>query len=357
MFAAPRGGCYERKLRVTLMGHRFASSFALVSALLFPIVASAQAAGQGSWQGASRPQNAPSGAYAQPTYAQTYSRPAYAVAPYPATARPVPAAYAYRGQPAYAGQQQTYAGQQPTYPMPSQTYAGPPAPYSNQPPNYAGTYGQPPAGNYGWGYRAAPTNAVGAEAPGPLVQTKDNLHYVEMGMGAFVPTDQGNPAKFGLEASLWAIHGGWVPNSGLYLTFDASTGFDVGCLAKRATDGCKGHLRIHWIGTGPFFNTGTPMIAGDIARSWDLMALTGAEVRIWKGMTLKTTLNWFLPNPWGVYAHEQARAEGQLRALANPMAGTASVQIEDINPMDRVESVIGHALSHPQLNLMAMWEF
>jgi hypothetical protein len=87
------------------------------------------------------------------------------------------------------------------------------------------------------------------------------------------------------------------------------------------------------------------------------MALTGAEVRIWKGMTMKTTVNWFLPNPWGVYAHEQARAEAQLTATVDPMTGVSIAQLEAINPMDGVERVMVHALSHPQVNLMAMWEF
>lgn len=214
---------------------------------------------------------------------------------------------------------------------------------------------------YGWAGQSAPSgNAYAAEAPSPLVRTKDNLHYVQMGMGTFLPTDQGNSAKVGVEASLWAIRGGWVPNSGIYMTLDASTGFDIGCMAKRANDGCKGHLRIHWIGGGPFFNSGTPMIASDVSRSWDLMTFTGAEVRVWKGMTLKTTVNWFLPSPWGVYAHEKGLAEAKLNAAASTATtspGQAVAQAEEANPMDRVQSLLGHALSHPQLNLMAMWEF
>jgi hypothetical protein len=183
-------------------------------------------------------------------------------------------------------------------------------------------------------------------------------------MGAFVPTDRGNTAKAALEANLWAIHGGYVPGSGLYLTLDASTGFDIGCMAKSSSDGCKGHLRIHWLGAGPFFNTGRPMIASDVSRPWDLMALTGAEVRVWKGMTLKTTVNWFLPSPWGIYAHEKARADAQINGTASaatiaatpPDAAVARAEAE-IDPAERVTSVLGHALKHPQINLMAMWEF
>jgi len=206
-------------------------------------------------------------------------------------------------------------------------------------------------------YYAPQGSQVAAESPAPLVKTKDNLHYVEMGVGAFVPTDGGNPAKASLEASLWALHGGWVPSSGLYLTLDASTGFDIGCMAARMADGCKGHLRIHWFGTGPFFNTGTPMIARDVPRPWDLMALTGAEVRLWKGMTAKATVNWFLPSPWGVYEHEKQSAEATLgSAAATPTTSTAG-EVQTANPVDGVERIMGHALKHPQINLMAMWEF
>jgi hypothetical protein len=197
-----------------------------------------------------------------------------------------------------------------------------------------------------------------AEAPSDPVKTKDNLHYVELGMGAFIPTDSGNPAKLGLQANLWALHGGWVPNSGFYVALDASTGFDVGCMARSATDGCKGHLRIHWIGAGPFVNTGTPMIAADVPRSWDLMAMTGAEVRLWKGMTAKATINWFVPSPWGVYAHEKQLAEASLSgATAASLPLTSAGEAAGQNPVDGVESILGHALKHPQLNLMAMWEF
>jgi hypothetical protein len=231
-------------------------------------------------------------------------------------------------------------------------------PYAGNGTVYSGSYY---GSSYPQGYQATGGSwaTQRAEAPAPLVKTKDNLHYVELGMGAFVPTDSGNPAKLGLEASLWAIHGGWVPNSGVYLTLDASTGFDLGCMAARASDGCKGHLRIHWIGAGPFFNTGTPMIAREVPRSWDLMALTGAEVRLWRGMTAKATINWFLPSPWGVYDHEKQLMEDKLRGAvpATVAPGTAAGQAQAANPMDGVESILGHALTHPQLNLMAMWEF
>jgi hypothetical protein len=259
-------------------------------------------------------------------YAQTHPQGGYAPPAYgaPAYGAAVPAAYHY-GYPGYA---------------------------------QSGVYGGAGGSNGGAanGYVTAP----GADAPA-LVTTKDNLHYIELGMGAFVPTDQGNTAKAALEANVWALHGGYVPGSGMYVTLDASTGFDIGCLARSASDGCKGHLRIHWIGAGAFINTGRPMIAQEIARSWDAMALTGAEVRVWKGMTLKTTVNWFLPSPWGVYNHEKARldaqfgAAGSSQAIAAPQA-TAQAAAE-IDPAERVTSVLGHALKHPQINLMAMWEF
>jgi hypothetical protein len=207
---------------------------------------------------------------------------------------------------------------------------------------------------------AASWGAPRAEAPAPLVETKDNLHYIQMGMGAFIPTDSGNPAKLGLEANVWALRGGWVPNSGLYLALDASTGFDVGCMAKSAGDGCKGHFRIHWIGVGPFFNTGTPMIVSDVQRSWDLMALTGAEVRLFKGMTMKTTVNWFFASPWGVYGHYKQLAEASLNGTATvttAMPGMATEVAEALDPAAAVQHVLGHALRHPQINLMALWEF
>lgn len=249
----------------------------------------------------------------------------------------VPAAYHY-GAPAY----------------------GQSAVYGAQPGAYDG------AGYANGGYAGGAMVGTGSYAPpgadsAPLVQTKDNLHYIELGMGAFVPTDQGNTAKAALEANVWALHGGYVPGSGMYLTLDASTGFDIGCMAKSASDGCKAHLRIHWIGTGAFINTGRPMIAEDVSRSWDVMGLTGAEVRVWKGMTLKSTVNWFVPNPWGVYASEKARVESQVAAVMS--AGTittpeaAAEAAGAIDPAERVSSVLGHALKHPQVNLMAMWEF
>jgi hypothetical protein len=149
---------------------------------------------------------------------------------------------------------------------------------------------------------------------------------------------------------------GGTDQRGLFLTLDAATGFDIGCRASRATDGCKGHFRIHWMGAGPFFNTGTPMIARDVPRSWDLMALTGAEVRLWKGLTAKATLNWFVPSPWGVYDHQKQLAESSLSGTAS-LPGSASGRAEAPNPVDGVERIIGHALKQPQLNLMAMWEF
>jgi hypothetical protein len=318
------------------MHHRIGSAFAVICTLLAPIAAKAQVAQPAVWQGPPRPR----GNYAQPAYPPAYAQPTY---PQASASHPYPQAHYRSG---YA----TPAYPHAAVPTPaSYTYAG--SPGYGSPTAYGPSYGQ---GNLTAGSWGAPR----AEAPAAPVKTKDNLHYVEMGMGAFIPTDSGNPAKLGLEANAWAVHGGWVPNSGLYLTLDASTGFDIGCMAARVTDGCKGHLRIHWIGAGPFFNTGTPMIARDVARSWDLMALTGAEVRLWKGMTAKATLNWFVPSPWGVYDHEKQKAQASLSGGAATLTpGAAAGQAEEPNPMDSVGNILGHALKHPQLNLMAMWEF
>ena len=261
--------------------------------------------------------------------------PATAGRAYPSPA-PTPAGYAYSGYPGYRAQ----------HPV--------------------------PAAYYGQSNPMMPARSWGAprqEAPTPLVESKDNLHYIQMGMGAFIPTDSGNPAKLGLEANVWALRGGWVPNSGLYLALDASTGFDVGCLPKSASDGCKGHFRIHWIGVGPFFNTGTPMIVSDVQRSWDLMTLTGAEVRLFKGMTVKTTVNWFFASPWGVYGHYKQLAEASLNGTATATTapgaatpgaatpGAATTAAEALDPAAAVEHVLGHALRHPQINLVALWEF
>ena len=102
------------------------------------------------------------------------------------------------------------------------------------------------------------------------------------------------------------------------------------------------------------------MIAQDVPRSWDLMGLTGAEVRLWKGMTAKATINWFLPSPWGVYAYEKQLTEARVNGTAAALpatSGTALAEAQTLNPMGSVESILGHALKHPQLNLMAMWEF
>jgi hypothetical protein len=245
-------------------------------------------------------------------------------------ATPAPAAYAYTG----------YLGYASSSPVPS-AYYGP-------------SYAPMPAASWG---------APRAEAPTPLVQTKDNLHYIQMGMGGFLPTDSGNTAKLGLEANVWAVRGGWVPSSGLYLALDASTAFDVGCNAPSASDGCKGHFRIHWIGAGPFFNTGRPMIASDVQRSWDLMAFTGAEVRLWKGMTVKTTVNWFLPSPWGVYAHYKQLAQSNLNGVAasasptNAQGAANAAANAVLDPAAEAKNVFSHALGHPQINLMALWEF
>jgi hypothetical protein len=267
-------------------------------------------------------------AYPQTTYPQTYMQPAAAPSAYRSSTT-TPASYAYSGYPTYT----------PQYPM-----------------NTA---------SYGQGYPSAAPGSWGpprAEAPLPTVETKDNLHYVQMGMGGFIPTDGGNPAKLGLEANVWALRGGWVPNSGLYLTLDASTGFDVGCMAKSASDGCKVHFRVHWIGGGPFFNTGKPMITSDVQRSWDVMAFTGAEVRLWKGMTVKTTVNWFFASPWGVYAHYQQQAEARMNGTVTAASATAapvttSTVADALEPAAAVGNVLGHALRHPQINLMALWEF
>jgi len=166
-----------------------------------------------------------------------------------------------------------------------------------------------------------------------------------------VPTDAGNQAKFGLEANVWALHGGWVPNGGLYLTLDASTGIDLGCMTTKIDDGCKAHLRIHWLALGPFFNTGIPMIASEVPRSWDLMALTGAEVRIWKGMTAKATVNWFFPSPWSVYANSRAAASSQANSALGSDASTSTISPASMGNLYR------HVGGHPQLNLMARWEF
>jgi hypothetical protein len=262
-------------------------------------------------------------AYPQTTYPQTYMQPAAAPGAYRASTP----AYAYAAYPTYASQ----------YPVNTAYYG----------------QGYPTAGAWG---------PPRAEAPASRVETKDNLHYIQMGMGGFIPTDGGNPAKIGLEANVWALRGGWVPHSGLYVALDASTGFDVGCMAKSATDGCKGHFRIHWIGGGPFFNTGRPMITSDVQRSWDLMAFTGAEVRLWKGMTVKTTVNWFFASPWGVYAHYKQQAEASLNGTATVAAApaapvTASTVAEALEPAAAVGNVLGHALRNPQINLMALWEF
>jgi hypothetical protein len=298
-------------------------------------------------------------AYAQPAYPQTtYARAAYPQTAYPQTTYPqttyARAAYPQTAYPQAYMQPATAAGAYlSSAPMPAAyAYAG----YPNDGAQYQRT-----AAYYGHGY--APTGSWSpprAEAPVPMVETKDKLHYVQMGMGGFIPTDGGNPAKLGLEANIWALRGGWVPNSGLYLTLDASTGFDVGCKAKSADEGCKGHFRIHWIGGGPFFNTGRPMIVSDVQRSWDLMAFTGAEVRLWKGMTVKTTVNWFLASPWGVYAHHQRQAEASLNGTATSAPaspGAASTIAQSLDPAAAVENVLGHALRHPQINLMALWEF
>jgi hypothetical protein len=367
------------------MHHRVGLAFALVSTLLFPVVASAQTAPP-VWLGPPRPpspqaypqptypqahaQTAYPQPYAQPAYPRTYVQPAYPQAQaqprYPQNyAQPsYPQAYAQPVYPqAYARPVYPQAYYRPAYAAPAYSSAPMVAPAAYGYPTYPGYGNSSSTPNYAQGNQVAAGSwgASREEAAGPLVETKDRLHYIEMGMGAFVPTDQGNAPKLGLEASLWAIHGGWVPNSGLYLTLDASTGFDLGCMAKRATDGCKAHLRIHWIGTGPFFNTGTPMIVKDVPRPWDLMALTGAEVRLWKGLTAKATINWFLPSPWGVYEHEKQRAESNLNGVAaapaTAAAGIASGETQVADPLDDVQSIFGHALKHPQLNLMAMWEF
>jgi hypothetical protein len=385
------------------MLHRVGSAFTVVCTLLAPFAANAQVAQPAVWQGPARPPNAQTSApapypqtYAQPAYPQAHAQPAYPQ-PYAQPAYPQPYAQPAYPQP-YAQPAYPPARVQPVYP-PSRAqlnylstpthvaysqanaqrpypqayysagYAKPgnasasgptPAAYGyTQHPGYGSAYAAPYYGSsYAQGSQGvAYASGQRGEAPPPPIKTKDNLHYVEMGIGAFVPTDSGNPAKVGLEASLWAIHGGWVPSSGLYLTLDASTGFDIGCMAARATDGCKGHLRIHWIGAGPFFNTGTPMIARDVPRSWDLMALTGAEVRLWKGMTTKATINWFVPSPWGVYEYEKQLTEARLSGAASVAPGAASGLAATPNPMDAMESILGHALKHPQLNLMAMWEF
>ena len=80
------------------------------------------------------------------------------------------------------------------------------APSDYAQPTYASPYGynaanasapsppSVPAPAFSWNPRQA-------ESPQPLVSTKDRLHYMQMGMGAFVPTDAGNQAKMGIEAS------------------------------------------------------------------------------------------------------------------------------------------------------------
>jgi hypothetical protein len=316
-----------------------------VNTLVVPFAAKAQVAPAAVWQGAPRPP------HAQPAYPQPYAQPAY------------PEAYAQPTYPAYAQPAYPPAYHRSGYRAPASYPSGVPAPavyaYTVHP-----AYPAYPASYYGPSYAQASQVAAGswsaphAEAPVRAVTTKDNLHHIEMGLGAFIPTDGGNPAKLGLEANVWAAHAGWVPNSGFYLALDASTGFDIGCLARRADDGCKGHLRIHWIGAGPFFNTGTPMIARDVPRSWDLLAMTGAEVRLWKGLTAKATLNWFLPSPWGVYAHAKQLTEASVSATKETVTpGTAVARAEAANPTQAVGDILGHALQHPQLNLLAMWEF
>jgi hypothetical protein len=320
------------------MMHRFGPAFAVVAGLVFPFTAQAQVAPTASWAGPARPPtwNAqpayPATRYAQPTYPPTYVQPAVAAhASSSFTPTPTPAAYAYNGYPA-------------AYPPYAAQYPGSPTGYGQSYPATGGSWAAP-----------------GREAPAPGVQTKDSLHYVQMGVGSYIPTDSGNPAKVGVEANVWALRGGLVPNSGLYLTLDASTGFDVGCIAKSASDGCKGHFRIHWIGAGPFFNTARPMIASDVPRSWDLMAFTGAEVRLWKGMTVKTTVNWFLPSPWGVYAHYKEQAEARLTGAASAIStstpGASTMAAEALDPAVAAKNVFGHALGHPQINVMALWEF
>jgi hypothetical protein len=155
------------------MSRRVGSAVAVVCTVLVPFIAEAQVAQPAAWQGSSRPQGAPlyaQRAYPPPSaqrpYPQVRYHSGYGATTYSSSSAPVPASYAYAGNHGYAN--------------------GYPASY------YGPTYAQ--------GNQVGSTTR--AEAPGTRVQTKDHLHYIEIGMGAFIPTDSGNPAKLGLEASL-----------------------------------------------------------------------------------------------------------------------------------------------------------
>ena len=317
------------------MHYRVGSAFAVICTLLTPFPASAQVAQSTVRGGPARPQTAPS--YAQHAYPQTYGQPSILKlrsarlsaelraarlsaelrsAHLSAELRAARLSQNYAPPPphpqAYAQRPYSQAYYRPGYVAPAYSAAPVPTPaaYGQTPHSAHGSlYAAPyygPAYIQGNRFRGVVGSAAGRG--GRAARQNDGQPALRRDGCGRIRADRWRQSREGrLEASFWAVHGGSVPNSGLYLALDASTGFDIGCVGARATDGCKGHLRIHWIGIGPFFNTGTPMIAPERAAiSGTSLALAGAEVRLWKGMTAKTTINWFVPNPWGVLTTRKA---------------------------------------------------
>lgn len=140
----------------------------------------------------------------------------------------------------------------------------------------------------------------------------------------------------------------------LYATYWFGRGFDVGLRLGDDVGRIKAgpldlRFRLDILDLGVMFYVGGgPFTVTDVQRTWDLSLKAGLSVHIWRGITVRGRIAWYLPNP--------GTAVDQINASLNEATNT-------LNPsavgggFDRVADFYGRALAAPKADIAILWAF
>lgn len=131
----------------------------------------------------------------------------------------------------------------------------------------------------------------------------------------------------------------------LYASYVAGIGIEGGLRLRLEV----WRITIELLDLGAMVYTGDKYLSvQDVARTWDLTAKAGVSVRIWKGLTVRGRVAWYMPNP----------------GVAVGLAGDAAQQSADqlsLDPLsggaDRIADVYTRAALAPKVDIAVLWAF
>lgn len=194
-----------------------------------------------------------------------------------------------------------------------------------------------------------------ASAQSTTEKTADR--YTGIGSFASVPTD-GTSSRLGMEGNL----------DFLFAEYQFKSGGGVGVYPHTSI----WRFKFHWIGLGfhAYHDLNDTLSAPSIPRSWDLMPVTGFDIRIWKGMEIRTMAAWYFPNPYGVYkeadrqvqsAKERVKNQINTTNPANAQQAQQSSQTEitdtETKIMNLLQESYGNVAKRPHIWIGVRWEF